>query len=731
MNTFDSKSMHASDIIVAVTANFTAEPLRHSLMFWAARLGLGSLHIAFSGYNQVFQDLTRDDSALASGDLGVNCILIRLEDWARDQESDLRVKTITASAQDFIRHFDAFTQRARRPTILVICPPSHQTSSDRDLLDLCQSLGAEIRRSAESLRGVSVITAEEIVEHYPVESIDDPEGDRQGHVPFTNAYWTAIGTMVCRRTRTLMQPPYKVIVVDADNTLWDGVVGEVGAEQVQISGGRRTFHQFLHACKRRGMLLALISKNKEADVAEVFQRSDMILRFEDFVAWKVNWEPKSHNLRTLASDLDLGLDSFVFLDDNPTECAEVMGNCPSVAVVCVPPTAEALPEFIRHVWAFDLPPATTADTGRTEQYRQQAERNSFRRSAGSFREFIESLELQVQVFPLRTEHLERAAQLTQRTNQFNTTGRRRTVPELAACLGSVSRGALGVRVRDRFGDYGEVGLCTFTETDGAVHVENFLLSCRVLGKGVEHRMLAALGRLAMERGHAELIVPFIQTERNEPAAKFLQAVAGRYWTGQSYNIPAREAAETLFEPVEAREPAVADDPAAGSNIAPARRLCDFGEIAARLSNIADIEAAVRKHHGTRRPEMAIEYMAPRDRAETMLAETWAIVLGLDRVGIHDNFFDLGGDSVLAIQVISKASQAGISHTLRQLFEFPTVAELVSMVRVADTNVLKAEDSHAVPQPAAEDGGTAQQFPLARLGRLSLEDVVARLDKSRR
>lgn len=129
--------------------------------------------------------------------------------------------------------------------------------------------------------------------------------------------------------------------------------------------------------------------------------------------------------------------------------------------------------------------------------------------------------------------------------------------------------------------------------------------------------------------------------------------------------------------------------------------------------------------------MAIEYMAPRDRAETMLAETWAIVLGLDRVGIHDNFFDLGGDSVLAIQVISKASQAGISHTLRQLFEFPTVAELVSMVRVADTNVLKAEDSHAVPQPAAGDGGTAQQFPLARLGRLSLEDVVARLDKSRR
>jgi aryl carrier-like protein len=244
-------------------------------------------------------------------------------------------------------------------------------------------------------------------------------------------------------------------------------------------------------------------------------------------------------------------------------------------------------------------------------------------------------------------------------------------------------------------------------------------------------MLAALGRLAAERGHGELIVPFSQTERNEPAAKFLQAVAGPYWTGNSYNIPAHQAAGIVFEPVEANEPTLVVDSAVESKGTPAQWLCDFGEIASKLSSISAIEIALRTHHATTRPEMEVEYAAPRGPAEKLLAETWAIVLGLDRVGIHDNFFDLGGDSVLAIQVISKASHAGVSHTLRQLFEFPTVAELASMVRTADTGFLKAEDSGAVVQAAPVDSDTAQDFPLARLGRLSLEDVVARLNKRRR
>ena len=713
------------NVVVAVTANFTADPLKKTLLFWGARLALGPLRVDVSAYNQIFQDLTRPDSLLASGEPGVNCILVRLQDWGRNKTQDV-AKTITGAAREFVGHLEVFTQRARRPTILVLCPPSQHVLEDGELSQTCASLEGEVGSAAAAFRGLSVITAGDIADLYPVEIVDDAESDRQGHIPFTSSYWAAIGTMVSRRARTLLQPAHKVIAVDADNTLWNGVVGEVGADQVQLPAGRRTFQEFLRDCKRRGMLLALISKNNEKDVSDVFQRSDMVLRREDFVAWKVNWEPKSQNIRVLAADLDLGLDSFVFLDDNPIECAEVTANCPSVTALCMPPTAEELPRFIRHVWALDLPPATSADSGRTEQYRQQAERNNFRRKAGSFRDFIESLNLAVEVSPLAVEHLDRAAQLTQRTNQFNTTGRRRSVPELASILQSAGTGALLVRVRDRFGDYGEVGLCIFSEADGVLEIENFLLSCRVLGKGVEHRMLAAVGRIAVERGHEWVRVRFCRSERNEPADKFLKAIAAQHWVGDAYRLPAVEAAKISFEPVEANDATDVGDTAAVPQTAPVRRHCDFADIATNLTKVPDIQAAIQATYRTARPELDTAYAAPRNSAEQMLADIWAGVLGLDRVGIHDNFFDLGGDSVLGIQVISKASQAGLGYPLRQQFKFPTIAELVS-----ELNLAKAEKDHAAGATPVPGEVTPSDHPLAKLGKLSVDDLVARLGKSRR
>ncbi len=431
--------------------------------------------------------------------------MIRLEDWGRDQQAEQHSAAIKTATREFIETLGAFAKRARRSTILLLCPPSNQALENPKLRATLQELEAELLASTSALRGLHVIRWQELGELYPVEQIDDPENDRQAHIPFTGAFWAAAGTMLARKARVLLTPPYKVIVVDADNTLWGGVVGEIGASQVQISGEYLELQRFLRKQKNSGLLLAMASKNEEADVADVFRRSEMVLRREDFVAWKINWEPKSRNIAALAKELELGLDSFIFLDDNPVECADVQGNCPAITTFLLPPAgAGQMAAFLHHAWAFDGSSATAVDEKRTELYREQGERNRFKTAATSFRDFIEGLNLQVSVEPPTAADYERAAQLTQRTNQFNTTGIRRLSSELANLVESGERRMLLVSARDRFGDYGQVGLVVLMVEGQRLVVENILMSCRVLGKGVEHRVLAAIGREAQRAERTKL-----------------------------------------------------------------------------------------------------------------------------------------------------------------------------------------------------------------------------------
>src|SRR5450631_1622739 len=336
-------------LVMTVTANFTAEPVGDTLRFWMERLELQAAELEFSGYNQVFQELMAPSSLLASNQPGVNFLLIRLEDWARDQKPAQRADAISAATHEFLNTLKAFSQRARRPTVLLLCPSSGAAHVDAQLNGVLQRLGEEFRTSIGALRGITLVSAEELAELYPVDVIDDPESNRQAHIPFTPEYWTAAGTMLARKARTLLSQPYKVIAVDADNTLWRGVVGESGAAGVQVNAEWRALQERLRQLKAQGMLLALVSKNEETDVAEVFRRKDMALRREDFVAWKVNWNRKSENLASLAKELELGLDSFIFLDDNPVECAEVAGHLPQVTTLLLPSDTGQIPDFLRHV----------------------------------------------------------------------------------------------------------------------------------------------------------------------------------------------------------------------------------------------------------------------------------------------------------------------------------------------------------------------------------------------
>src|SRR6185295_4990675 len=190
----------------------------------------------------------------------------------------------------------------------------------------------------------------------------------------------------------------------------------------EVSAPYRTLQEFMVGQMRAGMLLCVCSKNNEKDALEVFERrTDMALKREHFVAWRINWGRKSDNLESLAGELGLGLESFIFIDDNPAECADVRSRCPGVLALQLPQDGERIPAFLDHAWAFDHAAPTEEDQNRTRMYRENAERHKLREQACSLKEFINGLELRVEIAEASEEQLARVSQLTYRTNQFNFT----------------------------------------------------------------------------------------------------------------------------------------------------------------------------------------------------------------------------------------------------------------------------------------------------------------------
>ena len=193
----------------------------------------------------------------------------------------------------------------------------------RRRLTAARQIEAALASALRAVAGVRVLTPDEITAAYALEDYDFPNGAAHGHVPYTETFFAALGTLIVRALRAAIASPVKVLVLDCDETLWKGVVGEDGPMGVVIDSGCRTLQEFARSQRDAGMLLCLCSKNVEADVTAVLDgHPDMLLRRNDFVAMRVNWDAKSHNLRSLAAELNVGLDSLVLFDDNPLECAE-------------------------------------------------------------------------------------------------------------------------------------------------------------------------------------------------------------------------------------------------------------------------------------------------------------------------------------------------------------------------------------------------------------------------
>jgi FkbH-like protein len=411
---------------------------------------------------------------------------------------------------------------ARQASVLIVntiwAPREHLVGLEQlEVLNCVARLNGMLYDLAASDRQVTVVDLAGVIGYVGAGRALNLQNDLVMRMPYTSAAIPAIVGEYARSIRQRFLPRKKVLVVDADNTLWRGVVGEDGVDGIDVGGeypGRvfAEFQRALLAARRSGLVLALVSKNNPQDVREVFQQRDMPLKWDDFTTTRVNWERKSENIASIADELDLGLDAFVFLDDNPFELEEVSRSLPGVTCLRFDwqKPNDALTLLYRQpelsTWA-----VTAEDRRKAEQYAEEAGRRTAREGVRSLEEYVRSLEIRIEVGCNRAATVARVAQLSNKTNQFNLTTRRYSEAEIRTAM---NEGAVyDFRVVDRFGDMGIVGVVVFRHGE----IETLLMSCRALGREIEGNMLAYV---CARHASSRLTARYVPTVKNAMVSGF-------------------------------------------------------------------------------------------------------------------------------------------------------------------------------------------------------------------
>lgn len=322
----------------------------------------------------------------------------------------------------------------------------------------------------------------------------------------------------------------KCLVLDLDNTLWGGVIGEDGVAGIVLGQGAEgeayiAFQEYVLGLKRKGVILAVCSKNNHADAIEPFRNHpDMRLSLNDFAIFVANWSPKAENIQMIAEHLNLGLDAFAFIDDNPVECAAVRQALPDVDVIQLPPDPADFVRTLAEYLCFESAWLTQDDANRTAQYQARAQAHQLEAEASSIEEFHSALLMEAVVSPFHVIDLPRIAQLVGKTNQFNVTTKRHSVAQLQDFMQRPECVHLSLRLRDRLADHGLVGVIIALQEGSSLVIDTWLMSCRVMGRTVEAAMLSVLCREAKLRHCTAIVGTYVPTEKNAAAA----TVYGQY-----------------------------------------------------------------------------------------------------------------------------------------------------------------------------------------------------------
>jgi FkbH-like protein len=378
----------------------------------------------------------------------------------------------------------------------------------------------ELGLSAPS--SVQICDVEFLSSRYGTLLSSDHRGWFESKQPYALDFQVLVAREVAHIAARLRGGPKKVAVLDLDNTLWGGVIGDDGLDGIEIGDTSprgeafKAFQAYLKSLGERGILLAVCSKNDRARAVEPFERHpEMVLRMKDFASFQANWEPKSENLRRIARELNLGLDSFVFVDDNPAEIEIVRQFVPEVETVLLGPDPSEYVRELQDGRYFEALNITREDAERVTQYQVEAQREQLLASSTDMPSYLRSLEMTAVITGFQSVDVPRIAQLINKSNQFNLTTRRRTELEVRNIIADPAYRGFTVRLSDRFGDHGLISVVICRIEGECMDVDTWLMSCRVLKRQVEEEVVNEMVRIALEYGCTRIAGRYIPTAKNE------------------------------------------------------------------------------------------------------------------------------------------------------------------------------------------------------------------------
>ncbi len=504
---------------VAFVSSYTVDPLIDYLVVKAAENDI-ALDIYKGEYGQINREILDFKSGLYK--FNPDITILAAESGGIDANPVLAAEQIIKLAQVF---------KDNSKNVLVVCtfisPPAwplHILETETEIS--CRNANNLLKEKFQDDPRVQVLGVDALAAYFGYRNALSPEMMNMARIPFSEPFLELLSLKVMSLIKARLNLIKKCLVLDCDNTLWGGIIGEDGIDGITLGPdwpGREyvNFQKAVLELYQQGVILAINSKNNEQDVMQVLrEHPHMILKEEHFASIIVNWDPKPQNMVKLADQMNIGLDSLVFVDDNPAERQLMRQMQPQVEVLEMPDNPALFEKTLRETSFFAKASLTEEDKKRGEIYAAQRKRKELQKSFVSLDDFLKSLEMVCSIRLAEEKDTKRAAQLTQRTNQFNLTTRRYSEADITGLLANPDWRIYVLGLKDKFGDNGTVGLALVETGAKFWRVDTFLMSCRVIGRQVEDALVDRICRDAIETGCVKVAAEYIPTAKNNPAADF-------------------------------------------------------------------------------------------------------------------------------------------------------------------------------------------------------------------
>lgn len=526
----------------AILRSFTVEPVVPLLRAVAFVNGI-DLTVQVGDFNTYAQEILNQNSRLYHFSPDIVILAIQTRDVAPDLWSDFAdlspdqiaaaIERVSSSFRIWVQAFRSHSQaHLVLHTLEMPLVPSNgvfDAQSDNGQMEAIRRINLELLRISSEQTGVYILDYDSLVARHGRASWHDERKWLSMRMPIAANHLFHMANGWLRVIHPLTGKVCKALVTDLDYTLWGGVIGEDGMNGVKLGqdypgAAYQALQRVILDFYQRGIILAVCSKNNLSDAMEVLEHHPgMLLRPQHFAVLRINWSDKAQNLREIAAELNIGTDALAFLDDSPAERQWIRSQLPEVTVIELPDDAMGYAQALHDSMVFERIALSAEDRERGRFYAEQRLRTELQQSVPSLEDYYRSLSMEVEISLVRQETLARASQLTQKTNQFNLTTRRYSEQQIAQMANEPDWRIQSIRVRDRFGDNGLVGMAITHYQGQFCEIDTFLLSCRVIGRTVETALLATIAEQARIEGAQRLVGWFFPTNKNAPAREFYRS----------------------------------------------------------------------------------------------------------------------------------------------------------------------------------------------------------------